>query len=162
MGDPRETERLAELDRFEVLDTPPEPLFDSLTELAARTFEVPICLISLVDQDRQWFKSRVGLDVESTPRGISFCQHAILSDDVFVVRDASRDERFRENPLVVGSPDIRFYAGAPLITARGHRLGTLCIIDRAPRETFSPAEAARLHALADSVMQALVLRMDSR
>lgn len=162
VGNSEEYQRLAALDRFEVLDTPPEPLFDSLTDLAARTFDVPICLISLVDQERQWFKSCVGLDVASTPRSISFCQHAISSDEVFVVLDAQRDDRFRNNPLVTGPPDIRFYAGAPLITPQGHRLGTLCIIDRAPRTAFTDAERDRLRAIGQSVVQALVLRLHSR
>lgn len=156
-----EVERLTALDRFEVLDTPAEPLFDSLTDLASLTFGVPISLISLVDRERQWFKSCVGLDVDHTARDISFCQHSILSDDVFVVEDAASDERFRHNPLVVGPPDIRFYAGAPLITSEGHRLGTLCIIDTVPR-AFSESDAVRLQAIAKSVMQALVLRLDSR
>jgi len=156
-----ELERLAALDRLEVLDTPAEPIFDSLTELAANTFNVPIALISLVDQGRQWFKACIGLDVDSTARKISFCQHAIASDDVMVVHDATADERFCENPLVVGSPAIRFYAGAPLITPEGHRLGTLCIIDTVPR-VFSKRDASRLIAIAKSVMQALVWRHESR
>lgn len=156
-----EQERLAALDRFEVLDTPQEPLFDSLTELAAQTFSVPIALISLVDRKRQWFKACIGLDVDHTAREISFCRHAIGSDDVFVVQDATVDERFSSNPLVIGPPAIRFYAGAPLITEDGHRLGTLCIIDTDPR-VFSRADASRLQAIAKSVMQALTLRFESR
>ena len=155
-----ESMRLAALDRFEILDTPAEPLFDSLTDLAAQTFSVPIALISLVDSERQWFKSRVGLDVDHTHRDISFCQHAILSDDVLVVEDAARDARFCDNPLVVGAPNIRFYAGAPLITREGFRLGTLCIIDTVPR-AFAQSEALRLQAIARSVMQAAVMRLDS-
>jgi len=157
-----ERERLAALERFEILDTPSEPLFDSLTDLAAQTFDVPIALISLVDQERQWFKACVGLDVDHTARNISFCQHAILSDRVFVVLNAAQDERFHDNPLVTGPPDIRFYAGAPLITPDGYRLGTLCIIDTVPRERFTDAETSRLEAISRSVMQALVLRLDSR
>jgi len=156
-----ELERLAALDRLEVLDTPAEPLFDSLTELAAQTFSVPIALISLVDRERQWFKACVGLDVDHTERNISFCQHAIVSDDVMVVHDAAADERFCKNPLVVGAPGIRFYAGAPLITPEGQRLGTLSIIDTMPR-VFSSRDALRLAAIAKSVMQALVWRLESR
>lgn len=162
MQDPTESERLAALERLEVLDSPSEPLFDSLTELAAQTFNAPIALISLVDHERQWFKACVGLDVDHTSRDISFCQHAILSDQVFVVLDAAHDERFRDNPLVTGPPDIRFYAGAPLITPQGYRLGTICVIDTVPRQTFSDVDASRLQAIAMSVMQALVLRLDSR
>ena len=162
MEDTSESERLAALARLEVLDTPSDPLFDSLTELAAQTFNAPIALISLIDHERQWFKACVGLDVDHTARDISFCQHAILSDQVFVVLNAALDERFRNNPLVTGPPDIRFYAGAPLITPQGHRLGTLCVIDTVPREAFSDAHVSRLQAMAKSVMQALVYRLDSR
>lgn len=161
MDDFIEVKRLAALARLEVLDTPAEPIFDSLTELAANTFHVPIALISLVDQGRQWFKACIGLDVESTARDISFCQHAITSDEVMVVHDATADERFRDNPLVVGAPAIRFYAGAPLITPEGQRLGTLCIIDTVPR-VFSKKDGSRLAAIAKSVMQALVWRHESR
>lgn len=162
MEDPPESERLAALASLEVLDTPSEPLFDSLTDLAAQTFKAPIALISLVDQKRQWFKACVGLDVDHTAREISFCQHAIRADQVFVVLNAAHDERFRDNPLVTGPPDIRFYAGAPLITPQGYRLGTLCVIDTEPREAFPDADASRLKAMAKSVMQALVMRLASR
>ena len=160
-----EHERLVALDRLEILDTAPEPLFDSLTELAARTFETPIALIALLDAHRQWFKASIGLDFAGTARDISFCQrasfcqHAILSDAVFVVLDPTSDPRFADNPLVTGAPFIRFYAGAPLITPEGHRLGTLCVIDTAPRAAFSDAQAASLRTLAASVMQALVMRL---
>ena len=157
-----ESERLAALERFEVLDTPSEPLLDSLTDLAAQTFTAPIALISLVDNERQWFKACVGLDVDHTARDISFCQYTILSDQVFVVLDATQDERFRDNPLVTGPPDIRFYAGAPLITPEGYRLGTLCIIDTAARAIFTDAEASRLETIAKSVMQVLLLRLEGR
>ena len=159
---PLELKRLAALDQMEILDTPSEPLFDSLTELAAQTFNSPIALISLVDEKRQWFKACVGLDVDHTARDISFCQHAIRSDEVFVVLDAARDERFRDTPLVTGPPHVRFYAGAPLITPEGYRLGTLCVIDTVAREAFTDADAARLQAIARSVMQALLLRLGSR
>ena len=157
-----ERERIAALEGFEVLDTAPEPLFDGLTELAAMTFGTPIALISLVDAERQWFKACVGLDVDHTSREISFCQCAIRDDRVFVVLDALEDARFKLNPLVLGAPFIRFYAGAPLIAPQGHRLGTLCIIDTAPRAAFSLAETQRLEALAASVMQALLLRLSAR
>ena len=133
MGGTAEAARLAALDRFEILDTGPELLFDSLTALAAKTFDVPIALISLLDSERQWFKSRVGLEVDETAREISFCKYTVQSDDPLIVLDALLDPRFVDGPLVVGSPHIRFYAGAPLRTVDGHRLGALCIIDRLPR-----------------------------
>ena len=159
MDETTEAARLAVLARFEILDTAPEPLFDSLTDLAARTFDAPIALISLLDADRQWFKSRVGLKSDQTARNISFCQHAIRSDEPLIVLDTHLDPRFSDSPLVVGAPQIRFYAGAPLITPEGHRLGTLCIIDRVPRTAFTGTEVGRLQALAASVMQAMELRV---
>ncbi len=128
-----EAERLATLRRLDILDTRSEERFDRLTRLARRLFDVPIALVSLVDADRLWFKSRQGLDATETPRDISFCGHAILGDEVMVVSDASRDDRFEDNPLVVGDPRIRFYAGLPLRAGNGSKLGTLCLIDRAPR-----------------------------
>lgn len=128
-----EEARLATLHSLEVLDTPAEDRFDRYTRLCQRIFGMPIALISLVDRYRQWFKSKQGLDVAETSRDISFCGHAILNDEVFEIRNARRDPRFRNNPLVVDQPHIRFYAGAPLIAPSGHKLGTLCIIDRVPR-----------------------------
>ncbi|WP_397401812.1 PAS domain S-box protein [Phenylobacterium sp.] len=154
-----EAARLAALKRFEILDTGPEPLFDSLTTLAAKTFDVPIALISLLDSQRQWFKSRVGLAAEETAGEISFCKYAIQSDEPLIVLDALLDPLFVHGPLVVGSPHIRFYAGAPLRTADGYRLGTLCIIDRLPKAKFDRVDVERLEALASSVMQALELRV---
>ncbi len=130
---PRELSRLAALLRYEILDTPEDSAFDDFTELAAQLCGTPIALISLVDDRRQWFKSRVGLDVSETPREISFCTHTILGQDVFEVPDTLQDPRFRDNPLVVGGPQIRFYAGTPLTSPDGHNLGTLCVIDRQPR-----------------------------
>ena len=162
MADPQELDRLTALAGFEILDTAPEPLFDSLIELAAMTFEAPIALISLIDANRQWFKACIGLDVDHTERDISFCQHAIRGDDVFVVPDALADDKFAENPLVTGAPFIRFYAGAPLITHEGHPLGTLCIIDTVPRADFDAMQVGKLQSLADSVMQALELRRAAR
>ena len=162
MADPQELDRLAALNRLEILDTPPEPLFDSLTELAALTFETPIALITMVDNQRQWFKSCIGLDVDHTARSISFCQYAIESDAPLIVLDAKLDRRFTDTPLVTGPPYIRFYAGAPLTTSSGHRLGTLCVIDTAPRDQFDATQVGKLQALADSVMQALELRLAAR
>lgn len=129
-----EDERIAALRSANLLDTSAEERFDRLTRLAKRLFGVPIALVSLVDVNRQWFKSCVGLDASETSRDISFCGHAILGHDVFVVPDALADDRFSDNPLVTGPPFIRFYAGCPLQVARGSKIGTLCVIDVEPRE----------------------------
>jgi len=129
-----EAKRLATLRGLSILDTPPEERFDRLTRLAQRVFDVPITVVTLVDSNRQWFKSCQGLDATETPRSISFCGHAILGDEVFVVPDAALDPRFADNPLVTGAPHIRFYAGQPLKANNGSRLGTLCIIDTKPRQ----------------------------
>ena len=129
-----ERERLASLRALNILDTPPEERFDRVTRLARRLFDVPIALVSLVDGERQWFKSRAGLDTAETPRDISFCGHAVLDEQVLLVRDATVDVRFRDNPLVSGEPRIRFYAGCPMHAGDGRRVGTLCVIDQRPRE----------------------------
>ena len=126
--------RLETLRNLKILDTDPEERFDRITRLAKRVFGTPIALVSLVDADRQWFKSRQGLDAVETPRDISFCGHAILNDEILVVNDAHTDERFCDNPLVSSDPKIRFYAGCPLSAPNGSKIGTLCIIDREPRE----------------------------
>ncbi len=131
---PNEAERLVELQALGILDTPPEERFDRITRIAQRVFDVPIALVSLVDEDRQWFKSRIGLEATETPREVSFCAHAILGDEVLQVGDASLDERFLNNSLVTEDPNIRFYAGCPIDSPNGHKLGTLCVIDRRPRE----------------------------
>ena len=128
-----EKERLKTLRSTDILDTDPEERFDRLTRMAQRVFGVSIALVSLVDENRQWFKSKVGLDACETGRDISFCGHAILGSDIFVIEDALEDERFADNPLVTGEPKIRFYAGAPLRYLDGNKLGTLCIIDQEPR-----------------------------
>ena len=130
--------RITALRCLNVLDTPPEERFDRITRLAQRVFDVPIALVSLVDTNRQWFKSCQGLDVSETPRSISFCGHAILHDAPLVIPDASKDPRFADNPLVTSPPDIRFYAGQPLKAADGSRIGTLCIIDRKPHQLTQP------------------------
>ena len=150
--------RLAALQSYQGLDTEPEPDFDRLTRLAARHFRVPIALVSLVDETRQWFKSRVGLDATETAREISFCGHAIMRDEVLQVPDARCDARFADNPLVTGDPEIRFYAGAPLIAPTGYRIGTLCVIDFRPRDPLSDDDLAMLTDLAAVVVDQLELR----
>jgi PAS domain S-box-containing protein len=154
---PDEIERLFALNALKVLDTPPEERFDRLVRLAQTLFNVPIALVSLIDTDRQWFKSCIGLSATEMGRNISFCGHAILSQDVFCVPNALKDPRFADNPLVTGPPDIRFYAGAPLTINGTYRIGTLCILDREPRE-FPPKQQALLRDLADIVQQQLELQ----
>lgn len=143
---PEEVQRLRVLKDLNLLDTPAEERFDRITRIATRLFDVPIALVSLVDEDRQWFKSRVGLDLDQTARSVSFCAHAITQADIFVVEDAAQDPRFSANPLVTGEPGLRFYAGFPLAAQDGNRLGTLCVLDRRPRR-FDAAERALLRDL---------------
>ncbi|MCB1932183.1 MAG: PAS domain-containing protein [Candidatus Accumulibacter sp.] len=154
-----EVARLAALRACKLLDTPPEAPFDDLAELAARICAAPIALISLVDEDRLWSKARFGVDVVEIERSVAFCAHAIGQRDLFVVADAACDERFADNPLVNGAPFIRFYAGAPLLTAEGHALGTLCVIDREPR-VLGPDQQRALGVLARQVMMQVELRAE--
>jgi GAF domain-containing protein len=156
-----EARRLKVLWQYDVLDTVPEEIFDDLTELAARICEAPIALISLIDDQRQWFKSKVGISVTETSRDVSFCAYAITQEDLFIVPDATLDPRFSKNPLVISDPKIRFYAGAPLITPDGHALGTLCVIDKAPRE-LRPDQKQALKILARHVVSQLELRRRSK
>lgn len=150
-----ESARVTALRGLNILDTPSEERFDRLTRLARKLFGVPIALVSLIDANRQWFKSCDGLRVSETPRDISFCGHAILGDDVFVIPDASSDARFSDNPLVTGAPDIRFYAGCPLKMTDGSKLGTLCIIDTKPR-TFTEVDKSMLRDLARMAEEELI------
>src|ERR1700730_3545639 len=154
-----EAERLRTLRSYKILDTKPEERFDELTRLAALICGVPISLISLLDPDRQWFKSRFGLDVQETPRAQAFCTHAIMQPEMFVVPDASKDERFAHNPLVTGDLHIRFYAGAPLAARDGHLLGTLCVIDREPH-ILTKEQKTALEILARHVIANIELRSD--
>jgi len=156
-----EAARLEKLRRYAILDTLPSESFDRITRLAGRLLQVPIALVSFVDAERQWFKSRVGLEATETPRHLAFCAHAICGDGVFVVPDARQDRRFAGNPLVTGAPHIRFYAGAPLRTTDGHNLGTLCAIDARPRE-LSQDDARLLGDLAHMVIDELELHAVAR
>jgi anti-sigma regulatory factor (Ser/Thr protein kinase) len=152
-----EAARLEALHRYRILDTEPERSFDDLTLLASHICGTPMALISLVDTDRQWFKSRIGIPFSETARAVSFCAHAINHRDLFIVPDARHDERFRDNPFVTGDQQIRFYAGAPLVTPDGHALGTLCVLDRVAR-TLSREQLEALTALCRQAEAQLELR----
>lgn len=149
--------RLESLHKYNVLDTMPEPAFDDIVKLAAQICDVPISLVSLIDEDRQWFKAKVGLAAEQTPRDVAFCAHAIMKSGFFVIQDALLDERFATNPLVTSDPNIRFYAGCVLGTPEGYNIGTLCIIDRKPRE-LNTSQYEALQALSRQVIAQLELR----
>lgn len=152
-----EKARLQALRRYRILDTDPEKAFDDLTILASHICETPVALISLIDSDRQWFKSKVGVSVSETPREVSFCATAIQQSDLFVVSDASKDARFNSNPFVVSDPKIRFYAGAPFTSSDGHPLGTLCVVDMVPRK-LTPSQENALLALSRQVQAQFELR----
>jgi GAF domain-containing protein len=152
-----EAARIAALQKYAILDTEPEQAFDDLAQLASFVCGTPHAMISLVDENRQWFKSKVGISVSQTDREIAFCSTAIEQPDVFIVQDALNDERFRNNPLVVGEPNVRFYAGAPLINEDGLALGTICVIDRVPRE-LSADQRAALKSLSRLVLAQLEFR----
>ncbi|MBC7892605.1 MAG: GAF domain-containing sensor histidine kinase [Sphingobacteriaceae bacterium] len=158
---PDESERLRALYEFDILDTPAEHEFNQLVQLASQICNVPISLVSLIDHDRQWFKARVGLDTPETHRNFAFCSHAILNDEVLSVEDTTQDLRFHDNPLVVGNPSIRFYAGIPLKTQAGYKLGTLCVLDTRPRN-LGVEQLAALEVISGQVMKLLELRTINR
>ncbi len=152
-----ELERLAALRKYRILDTPPEKIFDDIARLAAYICGTSSAVISLVDEDREWFKSAVGVDISETPRSVSFCTHTILQDDVLVVSDTLEDPRFAESPLVTSGPKVRSYAGSPLITPAGYAIGTLCVQDSKPRE-FASEQLEALQVLSRQVVTQLELR----
>jgi signal transduction histidine kinase len=156
---PNEIKRQHALESYDIIGTEIEMIFDGITKLAASVCEVPICLISLIDNDRQWFKSHYGLDATETPRDISFCGHAINQTEVFYVPDSTIDERFKDNPLVTGAPNVIFYAGQPLIDKNGYALGTLCVIDNVPRH-LSTNQLEQLRLLGDQAMQLIHIRLN--
>jgi GAF domain-containing protein len=157
-----ELQRLASLLRHKLLDTPPEPRFEAITRIAAAATGAPVALISLVDAQRQWFLCKVGLDSDETPREVSFCGHAICGAEPLIVPDALADSRFADNPLVTGPPHVRAYLGAPLLAGEGHALGTLCVIDHAPRQ-WSGRDIALVRDLAfltGAMIQSRTLEME--
>ena len=156
-----EAARLETLRQYQILDTDSEETFDDLTRLAAYVCQTPTALISLVDANRQWFKARVGVEARETPRNVSFCGHAILVRDCFIIEDALFDERFADNPLVINEPFVRFYAGMPLWSPEGFAIGTLCVMDRKPR-TLDEKQIGALGMLAEQVMSQLELRREVR
>ena len=158
---PNEAKRLAALEEYQILDTGIEQCYDDIATLAAHICKVPITMISLVDRNRQWFKSKVGMTQSETPRDIAFCAHTILEHDPLIVRNATKDRRFAGNPLVKGEPHIRFYAGFPLINPEGLALGTLCAIDRKPHQLSAEQEEAML-VLARQVIVLLESRRVSK
>lgn len=156
-----EGERLQALCDYDLMDTPPEAVFDQIVALASYVFQAPIALISLVDEKRQWFKARTGLDITETPREYAFCAHTILEPDGLVVPDALSDPRFASNPFVLGHPGIRFYAGTPLITREGQALGALCVLDTKPRPRLDPEQKQALQTLGRHLMAQIEIRYSS-
>jgi len=153
-----EAARQRELDSYRILDTVPEQSYDDLVRIASAICGTPMAMVSLIDRERQWFKAVRGLDAEQTPRDVSFCAHALHQpDDLFIVQDALADDRFFDNPLVTGDPNIRFYAGAPLVTPAGHAVGTLCVIDREPR-ALEPFQLEAMQGLSRQVVALMELR----
>ena len=150
-----ESDRLADLEALNILDTPREPRFDRITELVADVFEVPMVFLTLVNGDRQWFKSTYGIDVDATPRDVGFCAHAMLEPQPMVVQNATKDGRFSDNPFVTGEFHLRFYAGVPLHGPKGKGIGALALVDTEPRE-FSPKQLKRLEKFAAIVQSEIV------
>jgi GAF domain-containing protein len=155
--------RLQDLYTYDILDSQQDAAFDELLEVAASIYGCPIAAISFIDKERQWFKSKIGLpaDTESTTRDVSFCAHTILNDEVMIVKDATKDERFCQNPFVTEGLQIRFYAGAPIVSAKGYSLGSICIIDHQPRE-LTQHEARMLQILSNQISKLLELRLKNR
>lgn len=156
-----ESKRIENLLKYEILDTPPDGVFDEMTSLATQIFNVPIAIISLVDRDRIWFKSSYGLDADEIPRDPGLCSSAIMSDDLYIVENARKDPRTLSNPLVAGLMGLQFYAAAPLKSSEGYNLGTFCIIDKIPR-TLDAKESSMLRQLSRIVMEQVELRLQSR
>ena len=153
--------RLEALRRYHILDSLSEQAFDDITQMAAKACGTPISLLSFIDRDRQWIKSNAGLSISETKRSVAFCAHAIMQPDLFEIEDALQDERFAKNPLVTADPNIRFYAGMPLITHDGRALGTLCVIDRKAKQ-LTPEQRDKLKSLAQAVMLLLEMRIAQR
>ena len=152
-----ERARVAALNEYSILDTLPEQLYDDVTALASLVCGTPISLVTLVDTDRQWFKSTVGTELRETPRSMSFCAHTLETARTLIIKDAQQDPRFANNPAVTGAPGIRFYAGAPMVEPGGHVLGTVCVIDTEPR-SLSPIQVAALESLARHTMALMEMR----
>jgi two-component system, sensor histidine kinase len=153
--------RISDLHELDILDTPAEQDYDDLVELASMICGCPMSLISLIDNDRQWFKSKKGVDDNQTSRDISFCSHAIKQDEVFVVENTLADDRFKNNPFVTGEIQVRFYAGAPIYSPQGYKMGTLCVIDRRPK-TLLPKHIDALKKLSNQASKLLELRLKTR
>ena len=162
LDDRSESERVTALNRYEILDSEPEPAFERVTKLASEFFEVPVSAISFPIDDRLWFKSIVGLDLPECPRAAGICSHVVEGSTPLVLRDTEMNERFHDHPMVAGEPHVRFYAGAPLVAPGGYRVGSLCVADVKPRPGFSNAEVGRLQELASLVVDELELRMERK